>query len=111
MEKTGRIFVSSVLTDGMFRDIKAQGYKITCATSSLEELKNTEFISVFKNKALVNTLNKKGIKAVYNPIEITLSLGDTLYVLDPGGKIHDLGEHEILPDYMTITVGKYTINN
>lgn len=111
MEKTGRTFVSSVLTDGMFRDVKAQGYSVSCATSSLEELRNIEFISVLKNKALVNTLNKKGIKAEYNPIEITLGLGDTLYVLDPGGKIHDLGENETLPDYMTVTVGKYIINN
>lgn len=111
MENKKRIFVSNNFTDGMLKQAKNQGYMVQCSTSSLEELRNEgeNIICSLKNRALVGTLVKKGIPAVINSLEITLEKGDTIYVLDPGGRIHDLEDQEELPDYMTITVGKYEI--
>lgn len=114
MENKKRIFVTSVLTDNMLRNAKSQEYEIKCYSSSLYELRkildqgeNVTF--ALRNGALVGTLRKRGIPAEVNPIEITLEKGDILFVLDPGGKIHDLIYEDELPEYMTITVGKYEI--
>ena len=114
MENKKRIFVTSVITDNMLRNSKNQENEIKCSGSSLEELRSVldqgeKVTFALRNGALVGTLRKKGIPAEVNPIEITLEKGDILFVLDPGGKIHDLIYESELPDYMTITVGKYEI--
>ncbi len=116
MENKKRIFVTSVLTDNMLRNAKTREYEIKCSGSSLEEIRTVldqgeKVTFALRNGALVGTLRKKGIPAEINPIEITLEKGDILFVLDPGGRIHDLIYENELPDYMTITVGKYEIIN
>ncbi len=110
MEKK-RFFISAAIADSMLDKVAQLGKTFEVSYVDLEELKGLELISGIKNRAIIGTLNDLGfdLKPCSEDFKFILEPGDTLFVLNPNGKVKELEGKDRLPEYMTITIKKYII--
>ena len=110
-EGKGRQIITNVLTESMMRELRSIGGVIVvhAVGEGVEELRGRKLLSALKDEALVKALNERGIDVSVNPIKVTLLPGDTLFVINPGVKMHELPRDAEIPEYSTITLTQYDI--
>ena len=111
MEK-GRVFVTTVMTDNMCELLKPIKAVVTveAVAEGVDCLKDINFISALKDEALVKALKERGIDIELNPIKVKLLPGDTVYVINPGVRLYDLGDKDQKKS-TSMAVAKYCIYN
>lgn len=111
MEKKERFFISAAIADSMLDKVAQLRKTFEVSYTDLEELRGLDLISNIKNLAIIGSLREQGINVdpCSDDFKFILEPGDTLYVLNPNGKVKELEGKDRLPEHMTITVKKYTI--
>ena len=111
MEKKERFFISAAIADSMLDKVAQLGKTFEVSYTDLDELRGLDLISNIKNKAIVGSLKEQGIDVdlCSEDFKFILEPGDTLFVLNPNGKVKELEGKDRLPEHMTITIKKYII--